>query len=164
MKHNKDILILTTGIISYIILIIELFKKNYKIIFFYFLLFGLFFLFFENLAFPLTFSFLIIIIIVNYLTIKEYLESDLLEDIKNSAEEQLNSVKIDENKEENTTTKCEEDILFRVLDEDIEPKEDENLKNEQQKLEYETKTFIESVVKLPDPNFHGINFHGKTLS
>lgn len=114
IEYNKDILILITGIISYIILIIELFKKNYKIVFFYFLLFGLFFLVFHNYAFILAFLFLIIIIILNYLTIKEYSDYDAAKDSGDGIDDELND-KIDEDEENDN--QCEIDITRRVADE-----------------------------------------------
>tara|TARA_E500000178_G_scaffold350875_1_gene410706 strand:- start:1160 stop:1639 length:480 start_codon:yes stop_codon:yes gene_type:complete len=113
IEYNKDTLILITGIISYIILIIELFKKNYKIVFFYFLLFGLFFLVFHNYAFILAFLFLIIIIILNYLTIKEYNDYDAAKDSGDGIDDELND-KIDEDEENDN--QCEIDITRRVAD------------------------------------------------
>ena len=113
IEYNKDTFILITGIISYIILIIELFKKNYKIVFFYFLLFGLFFLVFHNYAFILAFLFLIIIIILNYLTIKEYNDYDAAKDSGDGIDDELND-KIDEDEENDN--QCEIDITRRVAD------------------------------------------------
>ena len=119
IEYNKDTLILITGIISYIILIIELLKKNYKIVFFYFLLFGLFFLVFHNFAFILAFLFLLIIIIFNYFTIKEYNSYETTSTAVTTATKDLGD-DVDEEKENDN--QCEIDITRRVVSEvDVEP-------------------------------------------
>ena len=122
MKYNKDTIIFITGIISYIILIIALFKKKYKIIFFYFLIFGLFFLFFQNFAFILAFLFLIIIIIISYLNIKEAtggIEESVGDSVRTRAEE----VSGGEDQNEDDITECQKDVSRRVTEE-IEPEYD----------------------------------------
>lgn len=119
IEYNKDTLILITGIISYIILIIELLKENYKIVFFYFLLFGLFFLVFHNFAFILAFLFLLIIIIFNYLTIKEYNSYRTVSTAATTATEDIGD---DVDEEEENDNQCEIDITRRVVKEvDAEP-------------------------------------------
>ena len=113
MNYNKDTIILITGIISYIILFIKLFKKKYKIIFFYFLIFGLFFLIFQNFAFILAFSFLIIIIIISYLNIKEA-ASGIHQDVDNTVKAGAEEVSGGEDQKEEDVTECQKDISGRV--------------------------------------------------
>ena len=160
MKYENKYIIFIIGCISYSILIFELINKNYKIIFFYYLLFGVFFLFFQNYAFILALLFLIIIILYNFFTIKEYQTekkqtdydkaSDRAKDIENELNENL---KEEENKtSEDKTTNCRVSAT-QVLTEDDPPESNtESEKKMQDERQSEVRNVFDDILKMDPGN------------